>query len=178
MKSNRGISLITLVVTIMVMLILIGVVGKYSLENIQKATDAVMENEFASIRNFTMNVQNQMYVGEFNIELNNYSDIVLGNELLHIIANGKLQPSEINNISDVNSADIDDNYKYYFFQAESMDYFETTTFSKGNVVIPDVKYDYIINFYTGTIIGLYEEGAKVDGLIKGLGEIVAETTTF
>ena len=178
MKSNKGISLITLVVTIMVMLILIGVVGKYSLENIQKATDAVMENEFASIRNYTMNVQNQMYVGEFNIELNKYPDIVLGNELLHIIANGKLQPTEINNISDVNSADISDNSKYYFFQAESMNYFETSTLSKGNVVIPDVKYDYIINFYTGTIIGLYDEGAKVDGLIKGLGEIVAETSTY
>ena len=39
MNNQRGISLITLVVTIMVMIILIGVVGKYSLENIQEATN-------------------------------------------------------------------------------------------------------------------------------------------
>ena len=34
MKNQKGISMITLVVTMVVMLILIGVVGNYSLENI------------------------------------------------------------------------------------------------------------------------------------------------
>ncbi|MBR3888713.1 MAG: hypothetical protein IKJ32_06405 [Clostridia bacterium] len=176
MNNQRGISLITLVVTIMVMIILIGVVGKYSLENIQEATNAVMDSEFANIRDFTMNVQNQMLLGDFEIDLNQYPDIVLSNELLYIIAKDKLQNIEINNIIDVNSADIDDDYKYYYFQADSTDYFETRTFSKDNIRVQDVKYDYIINFYTGTVIGIYDETAKVDGLIKGLGEIVAETS--
>lgn len=176
MNNERGISLITLVVTIMVMIILISVVGKYSLENIQEATNAVMDSEFSNVRDFTLNVQNQMLVGDFEIELNKYPDIVLSNELLYIIAKDKLQNVEINNIVDVNSADIDDDYKYYFFQAESTDYFETRTFSKDNIRVQDVKYDYIINFYTGTVIALYDDFAKVEGLIKGLGEIVVETT--
>lgn len=176
MKKQKGISLITLVVTIMVILILIGVVGKYSLENIRESTNAVMDSEFVNIRDFVLNVQNQMLIGDFEIDLNKYPDIVLSNELLYIIAKGKLQNTEINNIVDVNSADIDDNYKYYYFQAESTDYFETRTFSKNNIRVQDVKYDYIINFYTGTVIGVYDESVKVDGLIKGLGEIVAETS--
>ena len=176
MNNKSGISLITLVVTIMVMLILIGIVGKYSLENIQEATNAVMQSEFSNIRDFTLNIQNQMLIGEFEIELNKYPDIVLSNELLYIIAKDKLQNIEINNIVDVNSADIDDDYKYYFFQAESTDYFETRTFSKDNIRVQDVKYDYIINFYTGTVIALYDDTVKVEGLIKGLGEIVAETS--
>ena len=176
MNNQKGISLITLVVTIMVMIILIGVVGKYSLENIQEATNAVMDSEFANIRDFTLNVQNQMLVGDFDIDLNQYPDIVLSNELLYIIAKDKLQKIEINNIVDVNSADINDNYKYYYFQADSTDYFETRTFSKDNIRVQDVKYDYIINFYTGTVIGVYDETVKIEGLIKGLGEIVAETS--
>jgi hypothetical protein len=36
-----------------------------------------------------------------------------------------------------------------------------------------VKNDYIINFYTGTVIGFAENSYKVDGLIKGLSEIVS-----
>ena len=176
MNNQRGISLITLVVTIMVMIILIGVVGKYSLENIQEATNAVMDSEFANVRDFALNVQNQMLVGDFDIDLNSYPDMVLSNELLYIIAKDKLQNIEINNIVDVNSADINDNYKYYYFQADSTDYFETRTFSKDNIRVQDVKYDYIINFYTGTVIGVYDEIVKVEGLIKGLGEIVAETS--
>ena len=38
----------------------------------------------------------------------------------------------------------------------------------------DVKNDYIINFYSGTIICITEENFKVEGLIKGLGEFLAE----
>ncbi len=172
--NNRGISLITLVVTIMVMLILIGVVGNYSLENIQRATESVKENEFASIRDFTFNVQNQILAEEFEIELDEYPDIVLNQEVLAVIGAGKLNATEQSNISDVNSAEISDNYKYYYFQAESTNYFENKKFSDDNISVHDVKYDYIINFYTGTVIALYEDYAKIDGLIKGLGEIVAE----
>ena len=98
---------------------------------------------------------------------------MLNTELIYLLCDGKLTSTEINNIVDVNSTDIDNKYKYYYFQAEDK-VFEKTKFTSGDVTIQDVKNDYIINFYTGTIICISDGSFKVEGLIKGLGEILLE----
>lgn len=169
MKNQRGISLITLVVTMVVMLILIGVVGKYSLENIEKSNTAISESEFASVRDFVINMQTKILVEDYQFET---SEIELTNELLYILADDYLSSVEMSNIVDVNSSDLPAQCKYYYIPADKK-LFEDKKFTKGNITIQDVKNDYIINFYTGTVIAFTENSYKVDGLIKSLSEIIS-----
>lgn len=169
MKNQKGISLITLVVTMIVMLILIGVVGTYSLENIEKSNNAISESEFASVRDFTLNMQTKILAEEYEFDT---SRIEMSNELLYILADDSLSSVEMSNIVDVNSSDLDSIYKYHYIPADEK-LFEDREFTKGNITIQDVKNDYIINFYTGTVIAFSENSYKVDGLIKGLSEIIA-----
>lgn len=167
MKSQKGISLITLVVTMVVMLILIGVVGNYSLENIEKSNSAVSESEFANVRDFTLNMQTKILVDEYEFDT---TQIEMSSDLLYLLADEYLSNVELSNIVDVNSSDLPAVCKYYYIPANKK-MFEDRTFTKGNINIQDVKNDYIINFYTGTVIGFSENSYKVDGLIKGLSEI-------
>lgn len=169
MKNQKGISLITLVVTMVVMIILIGVVGSYSLENINKSNEAVSEMEFAQVRDFALNMQTRILLEDHKID---GSQMLLTNELLYLLAEDHLSSVELNNIIDVNSAELPDEKKYHFISYEQK-LFEDLEFTDGNITIQDVKSDYIINFYTGTVIAFREENCKVDGLIMGLSEILA-----
>ncbi len=173
MKNQKGISLITLIVTIMVMLILLGVVGKYSLDSILESQNAVSTKEMSDVRSYVLSMQSKIIAGDFNINVAEYPEIVLSSDLLYTIAYNKLTDSEIGSIIDVNSSSLNDNYKYYFFQASNK-LFEDTKFSENGLVVQDVKGDYIINFYTGTIILIADDGAEVEGLVKGLEEINAD----
>ena len=169
MRTQKGISLITLIVTMVVMMILIGVVGKYSLENIQKSNDAISESEFANVRDFTLNMQTKILAEEYEFDT---TQIEMSNELLYILADEYLSNVEISNIIEVNSSDLPAKCKYYYISPDKK-IFEDKEFTEGNINIQDVKNDYIINFYTGTVIAFSENSYKVDGLIKGLSEIIA-----
>lgn len=169
MKNQNGISMITLVVTMVVMLILIGIVGNYSLENINKSNEAVSEAEFASVRDFALNMQTKILLEDYKFDT---SEIQLTNELLYLLAEEELSTVELNNIVDVNSSNLPAECKYYFFSCDKK-LFEDLDFTEGNITIQDVKNDYIINFYTGTVIAFGESGCKVDGLIKGLSEVLS-----
>lgn len=169
MKNQKGISLITLIVTMVVMMILIGVVGKYSLENVEKSNDAISTSEFVSVRDFTLNMRNKILLEDYEFET---GEIEMSNELLYILADEYLTSVEISNIVDVNSSDLPANCKYYYIPADKK-MFEDREFTKDNITIQDVKNDYIINFYTGTVIGFSENSYKVDGLIKGLSELIS-----
>ena len=98
MENQRGISMITLVVTMVVMMIMIGVVGNYSLENINKSNKAVMEAEFASVRDFTLNMQTKILLEDYEFDT---TEIQLSNELLYLLAKEHLSSVELNNIIDV-----------------------------------------------------------------------------
>ena len=169
MKNQKGISLITLVVTMVVMVILIGVVGTYSLENINKSNEAVFEMEFSQVREFVLNMQSKILLEDHKFDT---TEIGLTNELLYLLAEDHLSNVELNNIVDVNASNLSEDRKYYFISFEQ-ELFEDYEFTKGNITVQDVKSDYIVNFYTGTVIAFREDKCKVDGLIMGLSEIIA-----
>ena len=47
-------------------------------------------------------------------------------------------------------------------------------FSGGKVNVKDAKNNYIINFYTGTIIALYDSKSEISGTVKGLTDILLD----
>ena len=139
--SEMGISLITLVVTIMVMLILIGVVGTYTLETINESRESVTDREIANVREYVLGQQMLLYNDEYEMD-SAYEDYILSSELAYVVCNSKLSENDINNIVDVNSADIDIKYKYFYMPA-SEKIFENKKFSANNITVQDVENDYI-----------------------------------
>ena len=173
MRNNKGISLITLIVTIMVMLILIGVVGTYSLETIMEANEAVAEREFANVRDFVLKQQTDIQTEKFDMNSSKYPELIISPELTFLLCDGRLTSTELGNIADVNTSEIDAKYKYYYFQADSKS-FEDSELTNNGITVQDVQNDYIINFYSGTIICVTCEYFKVEGIVKGLGEFLLE----
>lgn len=173
MKNNKGISLITLTVTIIVMIILIGVVGVYSLDTIKRGHSAVARRELENVRNFVIRQSLRLDTNDFVIDVVKYPDIELSSEKTYALTMDKLSEQEINNIVSVNSSELDAKYKYYYIQATEK-HFEDLDFSNNDITVRDVKYDYIINFYTGTIICVSDGFFSVDGIVKGLDEIELE----
>lgn len=170
MKKNSGISLITLVITIIVMIILVGIVTTYSIDTIKKGHEAVAQRELENVRDFVIRQCIRMESEDFEIDLDNYPEIQLSNEKIYVLCNAKLSSQEIDNIVSVNSSDLDDNYKYYYLAADNK-LLEDLKFSNDDITVRDVKHDYIVNFYTGTVICIDDDFFKVDGIIKGLDEI-------
>lgn len=167
MKKQDGISLIMLVIIMIVMVILIGIVGTYSLENINKSKNAVSKMEFSNVRDFALKVKTKIEMDDYEYDTH---DLVLANDLLYAMVDDKLTRTQQNDIVEVNGADIPSECKYLYIPA-SEKLFEDMKFTEDNITIQDVKNDYIINFYTGTIICVLENSCEVDGLIKGIGEI-------
>lgn len=173
MKNDKGVSLIMLAVTIVVMMILIGVVGVNSFDTINKGHSAAAEREFTSVREYVVKQQIRVETGEFSIDKIKYPDVILTPDLANLLLGGFLTETEINSISDVNDEanHVDDEYLYYYLQADNK-YFEDRQFMKGSTTIQDVKNDYIVNFGIGTVICVTEGDQKVEGLVKNLEEII------
>ncbi|MBQ9280319.1 MAG: type II secretion system protein [Clostridia bacterium] len=175
MKRSNGVSLITLIVTIMVMFILIIVVGKYTIDNVREANRASELREVAQVREFVIDRQARLDTDEIASILSSHSSLLLTTAQADTVAKGKLTDSEISEIMNVNSADMHAKYKY-FYLPKSGNYFEDSEFAAGGITVKDVKNDYIVNFFTGTIICLSDENFTVDGVIKGLTQIQSEST--
>ena len=173
MKNNKGVSLITLVVTIMVMLILLVVVGKYSFDNIVEANKAVDIREVADVREFVLDRQIRINDDDVIELLSNYSTLVLTAEDTHKFLDGKISDDDIASIIEVNTSDLESRYKY-FYLPKSGKYFDDYEFSANGIKIKDVKNDYIVNFYTGTVINLSKDNFMMDGMIKGLTRIQSD----
>ena len=98
---------------------------------------------------------------------------VITTEGLYLLASG-LTETDLNKIIEVNTSDyLVDNYKYVYVTASELN---SQSAVKEDIVVKDVKNNYIINFFTGTVIALYEDGKRVDisGNVKGLNDIMNE----
>lgn len=170
MKNNKGITIMSLIITIVVMLILISIVGYFSIDSIKNTHMANDKKEMADIVQYVAAKKTKLLINEFDVE-DEYADSVITSESLYLIASG-LDEDIANKIIEVNTADnLDYNYKYIYIPAGR---FNAQSAINEDIVVRDVKNNYIINFYTGTIIGLYDNGERfeISGSIKSLSEIL------
>lgn len=170
MKNDKGVSLITLIVTILVMLILLVVVAKYSFDNIVEANKAVDIREVADVREFVLDRQIRINDDDVKELLSNYSSLVLTDADAHKLLDDKLSDEDIASIIEVNASDLESRYKY-FYLPKSGKYFDDYDFSANGIKVKDVKNDYIVNFYTGTVINLSKDNFMMDGMVKDLTRI-------
>ena len=173
MKNEKGVSLITLVVTILVMLILLVVVAKYSFDNIVEANKAVAVREVANVREFVLDKQIRINDDDVIELLSNFSSLVLTDADAHKFLDDKISEEDIANIIEVNASSLEARYKY-FYLPKSGKYFEDYEFSADGIKVKDVKNDYIVNFYTGIVINLSKDNFMMDGMIKDLTRIQSD----
>lgn len=166
MKNEKGVTLMTLVITIVIMVILISVAGFYSIDSIKNSYTANEEKEMADVVEYTTTLKTYLLIEEFSLS----EDTVLSIDELEAYEN-ILTDTQINNIIEVNISTLDHNYKYHYIDAEKL---KDKDFSNGKINVKDARNKYIINFYTGTIIGLFEERSIVSGIVKGLSDITME----
>ena len=173
LKNNKGVTLMSLIVTIVAMVILISVVGYFSLDSVKNSYIANEKKEMADVLDYVSIKRARLLVQEFNVEekFENIQNKVVTSEALYLIASG-LTENDFNRIIEVNTASgLENNHKYLYITSEDLN---NDSVRKDEIVIKDAKNNYIINFYTGTIIGLYDNGERIEisGSVKGLSEIL------
>lgn len=176
-KNNKGVTMMTLVITIVVMIILISVTGYYSIDSIKNSYISREKNELSDIVEYVSVKKAKLLIDEMDVneEFNDASgqSPVINIEELYLLASG-LTETELNRIIEVNTyEDLTDNYKYLYITADMLN---EQSFSTSDIVVKDVRNNYIINFYTGTVIALYDSGKRVEvsGIVKGLNDIIIE----
>ncbi|MCR5422974.1 MAG: hypothetical protein K6E74_04980 [Bacilli bacterium] len=167
MKNTKsGVTLINLVVMIIIMIVLISITGYYSLENVKNGYYARQKKEFANVVDYVSILRAKLLIGEFDVPLLE----PISDEALMTLASF-LSPNVLTAIIDVNSSDmIEKQYKYFYITPVQL---ADKKYSDGNINVKEAKYNYIVNFYTGTVIALYEdEDYEIFGIVKGLPAIL------
>ena len=174
-KNNKGITLMSLIITVVVMVILLSIAGHFSLDSVKNTYIANEKKEMADVVQYVSALKVKLLLGEFNVSENfeNVQSKIVTEEALHLIASN-LSENEMDKIKSVNDDSfLDANYKYLYITSKDL---KDSKISKTDVVVKDAKNDYIINYFTGTIIGLYDGGKRIEisGIIKGINDIESE----
>lgn len=171
-KNNKGITLMSLIITIVVMVILLSIVGYFSLDSVKNTYIANEKKEMADVVQYVSALKVKLLLGDFNVNDNfeNIESKIVTTEAMHLIASD-LSVNEMNKIKSVNEdLELDENYKYLFITSKDLN---NSQIYKTDVIVKDAKNDYIINYFTGTVIGLYDGGKRIEisGTIKGINDI-------
>ncbi len=164
MKNNNGITMMSLVITIVVMVIMISVVGYYSIESIENSHISDEKRELDNVLEYMALLKTKLLVDEFSLS----DSTVLEQDVLSTF-NNILTETQINNISEVNLSTLDSKYKYHYVTPEML---SDKSFSDEIAVVKDAKNDYIINFYTGTVIALYDSKCDISGGVWGMNDVL------
>lgn len=165
-KRENGITIMNLVITIIVMIILISVAGYYSIDSIKNSYISNQKKEMADVVEYTSVLKANLLMDEFVLT----DETVVTEEMLHLLEDF-LSSTQINHIIEVNISTLSPKYKYHYVTAKNLGDKE---FSGSEINVKDAKYDYIINFYTGTVIAIYDSSCEVSGIVKGLADVLTE----
>ena len=166
LKRENGITIMNLVITIIVMIILISVAGYYSIDSIKNSYISNQKKEMADVIEYASVLKTRLLMDEFTLS----GDTVATEEMLHLVEDF-LSSTQINHIIEVNISTLSPKYKYHYITAKKL---SDKTFSNSEISVKDAKNDYIINFYTGTVIAIYDSSCEVSGIVKGLADILVE----
>lgn len=165
MHNNKGISMITLIITIVVMLILISIGGYYSYEAIEKANEKDAKEEMRNVEEVIGAAKAQGLAGKFTPN----KDLLITDAELTSMFGGLLTTEQIEAIKKVNKdTSVDPLRKYYLLDQKG---FDMEFGDSDNITINGVKRTYLVS-YKDRIIMLAEN----DKLISS-GEIDKNIST-
>lgn len=154
MRNNKGISMITLIITIVVMLILISIGGYYSFETIDKANQKDAKEEMRNVEEVIGAAKAQGLAGKFTPN----KDLLITDAELTSMFGGLLTTEQIEAIKAVNNdASADPLKKYYLLDQAG---FDMEFGDSDNITINGVKRTYLVS-YKDRVIMLAENGTLV-----------------
>lgn len=169
---NKGISLISLIITIIVMIILTSLVVFGSLETIQDANLTRKRNEFAEVCTFVRGISTKAEADLIELNLTSgtlatpsqISDFYV-DEVETDLSSSDAQKIEAINVS-VRESGRNPKYGYHYITAKQIEN-STIPGIEANSNMEKVQNDYIINFYYGVIITkISDTEVSVSGIIR------------
>lgn len=145
MKNNKGISLITLVITIVIMVILISVVMSSGIESVKEANLTKIDNEIKSLKEA---VNDRLVNYERNENLYPLIGVKVGESVFDYIRTiENLSSNEINEIiSEISSNYNDETMEYYRLVGKE----DAIKLGVENI---DVEHSYIVDYYNCKVYG-------------------------
>lgn len=153
MRKNKGISMITLVITIVVMLILIGIGGYYSYEAIDKTNQKDLKEEMRNVEEVVGAAKAQGLAGKFAPDKN----LLISDIQLTSLFGGVLTAQQIETIKTINhDISVDPLKKYYLLDQNG---FDSEFGDSNNITVNKVKRTYLVSYKDCIVI--VNEGGKL-----------------
>ena len=179
-NMKKGITLISLIITIVVILILASITVFSSLNTIDESQELKKEVEFESVCTFVRSISSKAEADLIQLNLTSatlITDTTKLNEFL--TSSGELSAEEIQKINTDNDRYRQENtpqYGYHYIEGKYIENdnipgLENVSSIDRSLSTPNkVENNYIINFYTGTVIAkVSESNTLVRGKILGDG---------
>ncbi len=160
--DNKGISIITLVITIIVIIILAGIGGYYSFEAIQQATQKDVKEEMRNVEEIVGAAKVKGLAGDFTP---NSAFLITNSELDDMFA-GALTDEQIQIVKNINADNsVSPLKKYYLLNQSRID---SEFGDSDNITISGVKRTYLVSYEDRIVM------INVNGEILSSGEIENE----
>ena len=135
-KENKGITLVALVATIIILLILSGISTYFGIENINKSKDEILLSELGQVQHFV----GEAYLNYLKTQNNAF---LIGRKITNAT-----EVSEIANELEISLVTIPNNYS----GEERAYYYEVDPSALVNLGIENCENTYIVNYLTGEVI--------------------------
>lgn len=158
--NEKGISLMVLLVTIVIIIILASIGGYYTIDTISKAERLDLEEELRNVEELVSVQRARVQNGEYKVP-----ETYVATDAEIKKYEGLLSSSDIEEIKRANNADIPPEYKYHLMNQQDFD-----AEFEGETNVRHVKREYLINYGRKVII------LNNDGNIIIVGKIHDDTT--
>ena len=156
---EEGISLISIVITIIVIILLATIVGVSSVKILKRAEENNIKQEFRNVEELVGTVKGKVMAGSIDIDIPENTYVASNAQIDQY--SSVLDNVEIESIKSINTdPDASKNEKYHLMNQEAFD-----TLFKNEINVKDVTRSYLINFKEGVVI------LNLDGKLYKTGEI-------
>lgn len=158
-RWKNGVSLISLIITIIVIIILAGISIFSSLDTVNQSQDVKLKTEFEDVYTFVNAISIRAKAGKIDLNLTNET-LVRADQLKDFYSpSGEFSAEEQNRVFSVNESKQNDPNKGYHYvegikiETDNIKGMENVHSIDKDITTPKrVKNNYIINFYEGVVI--------------------------
>lgn len=172
---NKGVSLISLIVTIIVIIILASIAMFSATGSIEQSYDVKKQAEFEDVCTFVISVSSRAEAGLLDLNLTD-ATVATVSQLNSVYSpSGELTAEEQNKIASVNESSKKSKYKYHYITGSQLENASIPgledLIDDKNITFPkQASNDYIINFQNGVVISkIAANKTLVHGKILGGG---------
>lgn len=169
---KKGVSLISLIITIVVIIILASITIFSSLDTVEQSQQLKKETEFEEVTTFVRSISTKAEGGLITLNLTN-DTVATVSQLSSFYSEGdetELSSEEIQRIEAINASSQNNKYKYHYIRGSQIENgiipgLENINSSNYGVNFPKkVENDYLINFYYGVVVA---KVSQVKTLVRG-----------